>query len=350
MGNIVSHPGISGKEKQMIKQRLMITRLLIVLMLLTCISGAAWAEEKTSFTLAQSPERVSAGQTIEVIVNGNNLKDLYAYEVVLTFDPAIVELETAESKLEGFFIPPKTENNKTTIAFTKIGKKAGENGSIPLCTVAFKGKSEGNAAIKIASVKALDTKLAAVVYVGGSYAAKTFTDLAGYEWAKMQIEALASMEIINGTSETTFSPGMNITRADFICMLVRALNLNEVIDSNFSDIPTTAYYYKEVGIAKKLGIAMGKGDNLFMPKENISRQDMMVIISRAMKISGKKLDESASDLSGFKDSNKVAAYAVNAAAQLIKAGIVMGNDGNINPAGTATRAETAVIMYRILNQ
>lgn len=321
-----------------------------MLMVLTCISGAAWAEAGTSFTLTQSPKSVSAGQNVEVIINGNSLNDLYAYEAVLTFDPAIVELDKAVSKLEGFFIPPKVENNKITVAFTKIGKNAGQNGSIPLCTITFKGKSKGDAAIKLTSVKALNTKLASTVYTDGINAVKTFTDLAGYEWAKMQIEALASTGAINGTSETTFGPGLNISRADFICMLVRVLKLNEVIDGNFSDIPSSAYYYQEVGIAKKLGIAMGKGDNLFMPKENISRQDMMVIISRAMKISGKQLDNSASDLSGFKDSSKVETYAVNAAAQLIKEGIVMGNNGNINPEGTATRAETAVIMYRILNK
>lgn len=343
-------PVFPGKETQMKKQRLMMTRLLIVLMVFTCISGTVWAEADTSFILTQSPESVSAGQNIEVNINGINLKDLYAYEVVLTYDPAIVELTKAESKLDGFFIPPKAENNKITVAFTKIGKESGENGNIPLCTIGFKGKAGGNAAIKLASVKAVNTKLAAVVYIDGIYAAKTFTDLAGYQWAKTQIEALASMGVINGTSDTTFSPGINITRADFICMLVRAQKLNETIDSNFSDIPSTAYYYQAVGIAKKLGIATGKGDNLFMPKENISRQDMMVIISRAMKISGKQLVGSASDLSGFKDSVKVTDYAVNAAAQLIKAGIIMGNDGKINPNGTATRAETAVILYRMLNQ
>ncbi len=334
----------------MIKQRLMITRLLIVLMVLTCISGTAWAEANTSFTLVQDEGTVSADKTIEVTVNGNNLKDLYAYEVVLTFDPAIVVLDKAESKLKGFFIPPKAEKDKITLAFTKTGKTAGENGSIPLCTIIFKGKSEGNAAIKIASVKALDTKLVAVEYLNGINAVKTFTDLAGYDWAKSQIESLASLGIINGTSETTFSPGTNITRADFICMLVRALKLKETINGNFSDVPSTAYYYQAVGIAKKLGIVMGKGDNLFIPKENISRQDMMVIISRAMKVSGKQLDDSASDLSGFKDASEVAAYARNAVAQLSKAGVIMGNNGNINPAGTATRAETAVIMYRVLNR
>lgn len=332
------------------KQGFIITRLMVVLMAFTCISGTAWAEAGTSFTLEQNPKSVSAGQNVEVIINGNGLSDLYAYEAVLTFNPAVVELDKAASKLDGFFIPPKVENNKITVAFTKIGKNAGENGNIPLCTIAFKGKSGGDAAIKLTSVKALDTKLTGVVYIDGINALRTFTDLVGYEWAKMQIEALASAGVINGTTETTFSPGMNITRADFICMLVRALKLNEVIDSNFSDVPSDAYYYQAVGIAKKLGIATGRGDNLFMPKEKISRQDMMVIISRALKVSGKQLDESTSDLKGFKDSSEVADYAVNAAAKLIKEGIVMGNNGNINPEGTATRAETAVIMYRVLNK
>ncbi|WP_419822933.1 S-layer homology domain-containing protein [Anoxybacterium hadale] len=329
------------------KQWFMITRLLIVLMVLTCVSGTAFADTGTSFTLAQNPEHVTAGQKIEIIINGNNLKDLYAYEAILTFDPAIVELDKAESKLDGFLMPAKAENNKITVAFTKIGKKTGENGSIPLCTIAFKAKAEGDAAIKLTSVKALDPKLTAVVYGDGI---KTFTDLTGYNWAKTQIEVLASKGIINGTSETTYSPGLNITRADFMCMLMRAMKLDNAIDSNFSDVPSTAYYYQAVGTAKKLGIAMGKGDNLFLPKEKISRQDMMVIIARAMKITGKKLDDSATDLSGFNDSSKVAPYAVNAAAQLVKAGIVTGNNGAINPEGTATRAETAVIMHRILNQ
>jgi hypothetical protein len=332
------------------KQWFMITRLLIVLMVFTCVSGTAFADAGTSFTLEQNPEHVSAGQKIEIIISGNNLKDLYAYEAILSFDPAIVELDKAVTKLDGFLMPAKAEQNKITVAFTKIGKKSGEKGSIPLCTIAFKAKADGNAAIKLTSVKALDPKLTAVVYLNGVSAVKTFTDLTGYDWAKMQIESLAAMGVINGTSETTFGPEMNITRADFMCMLMRAMKLDNAIDSNFSDVPSAAYYYQAVGTAKKLGIAMGKGDNLFMPKEKISRQDMMVIIARAMKITGKKLDDSATDLSGFKDSSKVAPYAVNAAAQLVKAGIVTGNNGAINPEGTATRAETAVIMYRILNQ
>lgn len=332
------------------KEKLIIVRLLIVAIIFTCISGTVYAETGTSFSLVQGTETVTDGQKIEIVLNGNNLKSLYAYEAVISFDPAIADYDTAESKLEGFFMPPKVDNGKITTAFTKIGKKAGEQGTIPLCTIAFKTKAQGNANIKLISVKALDPDLTAVSYNYEVNAVKTFADLAGYEWAKMEIEALATSGIIKGTSDTTFSPGSNTTRADFICLLVRALKFSADIDANFIDVAQSDYFYNEVGIAKKLGIALGTGDNLFKPRESISRQDMMVLVSRAMKIAGKQLDESASDLSKFTDSAEVAPYAVGPVAQLVKEGIIQGSNGRINPKGTAIRAEAAVIIYRILNK
>lgn len=333
------------------KCKLIIVYLLITSMIIICMSGVVYAEGETAFTLSQSSESAEPGQGLEITVNGQNLKGLYAYEAVISFDPEVVVLDKAESKLEGFFIPPMVDGGKMTVAFTKTGKKAGEQGSMPLCTIVFKGKAQGNANIKLVSVKALDPSLTATIFDNNvSSLVKTFTDLAGYDWAKMQIEALAAQGIIKGTSETTFSPGNNITRADFICLLVRSLKLTADVDGNFSDVVQSDYFYNEVGIAKKLGVALGIGDNQFKPRENISRQDMMVYVSRAMKIAGKKLDESASDLSKFSDYGEVAPYAASAIAQLVKEEIIMGSNGRINPEGTATRAETAVIMYRILNR
>ncbi len=351
MGMETSSSRVPGnKEITMKSAHLIVICLLTVVLTMICMSGAAYAEGETGFSLMQSVNDASPGQMLEITLNGNNLKNLYAYEAVITYDAAVVEVDKAESKLEGFFIPPKTKDDgKMVIAFTKIGKKDGEKGSLPLCTIAFKGKTQGNANIKLVSVKALDPNLTASVYNGTS-PSKTFTDLEGYKWAKMQIEALAEQGIIKGTSETTFSPELNITRADFICLIVRALDLSAEVDSNFSDAAQTDYFYKEVGIARKLGVVEGVGDDKLLPREKISRQDMMVCVSRAMKIAGKKLDESASDLSMFSDSGEVAKYASSAAAQLVKEGIIMGSGGVINPKGTATRAETAVIIYRILNK
>ncbi|WP_438448431.1 S-layer homology domain-containing protein [Gorillibacterium sp. sgz5001074] len=323
-----------------------IAGLLLALLLAACIPGVVYADGDTAFTLSQSSERVLPDQTLEVTIHGSNLKGLYAYEALITFDSDMVELDKAESKLEGFFIPPKAANGKMTIAFTKIGKKAGEQGDVALSRIVFKGKASGSAHIKLESVKALDPSLTAAVYRYGA----AFDDLGGYEWARMQIESLAASGIIKGTSAAAFSPGEAITRADFMCLLVRALQLHAEPDGQFDDVEPSDYYDREVGIARKLGIAQGIGDNRFDPGGRISRQDMIVLATRAMKKAGRMLDEPASDLGGFRDSEEVAAYAVNALGQMHKAGIIQGHNGMIKPNDTATRAEAAVILYRLLNK
>ncbi|MNV38537.1 Endo-1,4-beta-xylanase A precursor [compost metagenome] len=326
------------------KGKMTIAICLIALFLTAWMPGAGYAEEEAGFTLIEKKESASPTQSLEFTLNGSNVKDLYAYEALITFDPNFVELDKAESKLKGFFIPPKATEGKMTIAFTKIGSVKGETGNTALSTITFKVKSQGNANIKLVSVKAVDARLSATVYNYGT----GFNDLAGYDWAKKEIEALASVGIIKGTSDTSFSPGANVSRADFVSLLVRALKLDGEADGNFNDVGPSDYFYKEVGIAKKLGIAQGTGDNRFDPKKSISRQDMMVVAARAMKIAGKMLDESDSDLSRFSDASEVAPYAVAPLAQLIKKEIILGDNGKVNPKDTAVRAQAAVIIYRIL--
>ncbi|CAM4426448.1 hypothetical protein FHS16_003711 [Paenibacillus endophyticus] len=176
-----------------------------------------------------------------------------------------------------------------------------------------------------------------------------FTDVnSQYDWANDAIAVLAKQGIINGTSATTFEPGKRITRADFMEMLVRMLDLKADVTSNFSDVSANDYYYKALNIVKALGIANGTGDNKFNPRDFISRQDMMVLISRAMEVTN-KLDLSGmpADLNGFKDKLSIAPYAIDAAAEMVKAGIIQGNGSALNPKGQATRAETAQMIYRL---
>lgn len=172
-----------------------------------------------------------------------------------------------------------------------------------------------------------------------------------FSWASEAIDALYEKGIIKGTSETTFDPGKNITRADFIVLLVRALGLKADIDSNFADVDKNAYYYEAVGIAKKLGIATGIDGINFNPRGEISRQDMMVLAARALKAVNKlSTNGNVEDLNSYTDVAKVAGYAADSVAALVKEGIVKGSGNSINPTGTATRAETAVIVYRIYNK
>lgn len=184
-----------------------------------------------------------------------------------------------------------------------------------------------------------------------AYEFKTFDDAGVYPWAQLPIEVLASKGIINGASESMFAPAEKITRADFLVLLVKTLGITADFNDNFSDIGKSDYYYEALGIAKKLGITNGAGNNTFNPKEYISRQDLMVLSARALKIAGAIAAQgSAEDIQQFSDKSAVASYAVEGIAAMVKEGIVSGNGDFLNPQVNATRAETAAIMYRIFNK
>lgn len=180
------------------------------------------------------------------------------------------------------------------------------------------------------------------------YKPMSFADLAPVEWARKPIEVLASKGIISGTSDTSFQPIANISRADFMILLTKSFEFNALVHTNFRDVQPTDYYYEAVGIAKQLGLADGQGEDLFNPNEQITRQDMMVLLSRAMNIAGRQLAKgTGSDLDAFGDKSRVASYAVNDVAALMKSGFVEGSGSMLNPIGYATRAEAAVLLYRI---
>ncbi len=180
---------------------------------------------------------------------------------------------------------------------------------------------------------------------------KTFTDVDNTHWAKKTIEILASKGIARGTADKTFAPNESITRGDFMAMLVRVLGVNALTTENFSDIKITDINFKEIAIAKKLGITNGVGNNMFKPDEYITRQDLMVLTDRALTVV-KKIKEkgTAADLEKFSDKSKIAGYARDSVATMIKEGILIGSASEINPAGNTTRAEAATIVYRIYNK
>lgn len=181
---------------------------------------------------------------------------------------------------------------------------------------------------------------------------RTFDDLGSVTWARKQIEVMASKGVILGTSGSTFSPKQEITRADFIQLLVTTFGLSAKFDSNFTDVQSTDYYYNAVGIAKKLSVTEGFGDNRFEPSAKITRQEMMTLTARAMRIADKlkTLDEDAAYLANFKDASKVSAYAAASVASLIKHGVVSGDGKNLSPLSHTTRAEAAVILYNAYHQ
>lgn len=176
-----------------------------------------------------------------------------------------------------------------------------------------------------------------------------FTDIgSSYAWASDAVAYLYSIGVVKGTGDLKYHPSDNVTRADFLVMLARAFDLNSNTTDNFSDVPPGAYYYSAVAAAKHLGIASGSGGK-FHPSSSLSRQDAMVFLMRTLKVRGIALTPGTSaDLSGFSDAANVSDYAVTAMATLVKAGILTGSGGKLNPQAGITRAEMAVILYKVL--
>ena len=121
--------------------------------------------------------------------------------------------------------------------------------------------------------------------------------------------------------------------------------------SNFADVEPGTYYYETIGIAKKLGLASGVGDNRFNPRKHISRQDMMALTASALeKSKGLAATEGSGVLDKFNDKDDVAGYAVTSLATLVDEGLIAGNGNNLNPRRQTTRAEAAVFLHRIYNK
>ena len=176
-----------------------------------------------------------------------------------------------------------------------------------------------------------------------------FTDLGNHAWAADAINALADEGIIKGTSKTTFSPASKITRADFAILLVRAFGLSSDNEENFADVAASDYFAKELAIARNTGIVGGIGDNKYAPKNFITRQDMMVIVYRALIALGKIEKRNDTQVVPYDDFDLVAEYAKEAVSALVTAGLVNGKNSLIAPLDNTTRAEVAVLIKRILD-
>lgn len=175
-----------------------------------------------------------------------------------------------------------------------------------------------------------------------------FEDMANHPWAVEAVNALSAKGIVNGVSKTEFDPARQVNRADFTLMLTRLTGKTAEVTDNFADVTADKYYYKEIGMAKALGIAAGRGDNLFDPTGIVSRQDMAVMAYRVLKADG-KMEHPASTgaLNKFADSGEAADYAREALEAFVEKGLLSGDGGNLRPTGGATRAEAAVLLWRI---
>ncbi|MBT2289010.1 bifunctional 2',3'-cyclic-nucleotide 2'-phosphodiesterase/3'-nucleotidase [Paenibacillus albidus] len=181
--------------------------------------------------------------------------------------------------------------------------------------------------------------------------ALTFKDLGKVAWAKEAIESLYEKGIIKGLDANNFAPAKNVTRAEFVTMLVRALNLQATgAASKFSDVKADAWYTEYIAAAVQAELVKGTGNGKFEPGREITREEMAIMVANALKEKLQPVDNNA-ELSKFGDKASIASYAKESVAQLTKLDIINGvGAAKFAPKSIANRAQAAVIVYRMLEQ
>lgn len=173
-------------------------------------------------------------------------------------------------------------------------------------------------------------------------------------WAGAVIKELSSKWIIGATNGSYYGPNQKITRAEFAELVAKGLGLkgDQTAARRFRDIRggdlTSAY----IGAAAEAGIITGNTDGTFKPESEITREQMALMMVRAMNYGGKTVSlqsSAATTLSKFKDSNKI--QSKDSVAKAVQEGIIQGMTARtFEPQGNATRAQAAVMLKRVLDK
>lgn len=153
--------------------------------------------------------------------------------------------------------------------------------------------------------------------------------------------------VVAGTTETTFSPSEEVTRAQIVAFLYRlAGSPASGTQVPFTDVSAKAYYAQALAWAVEQKIAYGVSATAFEPDRAVTREEFVSFLYRYAQLQG-NIDGEPADLSGFQDAASVSAWAKNAVEWAVRQGIAVGVETDVlAPQGTATRAQAIAFLYR----
>ena len=207
-----------------------------------------------------------------------------------------------------------------------------------------------------------------------------YTDVTEANWFYEAVTYVTENGLVDGETETTFAPSADMTRADMIVALYRMAGSPEVTGENpFTDVAADADYYAAVIWGTSNGVINGTSETTFSPDDSLQRQAFATMLYRYAELmaadettdetapaEGETADETvpaeeltpaeevpaeetgAEDvLAQFTDADQIQNYAREAMAWAVTVGLFEGNaDGALNPRGNATRAEVATLIMR----
>ncbi|MCR8632403.1 S-layer homology domain-containing protein [Paenibacillus radicis (ex Xue et al. 2023)] len=182
-----------------------------------------------------------------------------------------------------------------------------------------------------------------------------FNDTASVkEWAGRQIEVAAAKGILEGRAAGEFVPNGTVTRAEFAKLIVNTFGLeNPTATESFDDVNDSDWFKPYVAAAVKSGLVNGRTDTKFDPNGKITRAEMATIAARALTSVNQlnPVSDVNGALKGFSDASSINESLKAGVALSAAQGIIVGEaDGTFNPNSDSTRAQAAVIIYRLLNK
>ena len=164
-------------------------------------------------------------------------------------------------------------------------------------------------------------------------------------WAEGYVTRLSNMKIVAGYPDGTYKPENNVTRAEFVKLVVGAFSLSAEGSVSFGDVYTTDWYKPYIDIAATLGVVNG-ADGMFKPNDYITRQDASLILYRALSLKFEIPDGAVF----FSDEVDVAEYASMAIRSMAAQKIITGYaDGSFGPKENTSRAQAATLISRALD-
>lgn len=336
----------------------------ISMALVLMVPSVVMAATTTAFDFDKDEIITRVNNEFVLTLEGLEVKDLYGFEVALSYDETDVAIvgKPSVTAIEGFSVGPKRANDdKVYFGCTQIGTKSGINGNIDLGELTFKVKSEGEHTITLESVTVVDSKMKSVKYpveekvtvkaAPGVDASASLKDITGH-WAEESIRKVVNAGYMIGKTETLFNPKDNLTRGEMAVILNRIVGGKEVAANSFKDIQGDEWYAESILKMSAKGLIKGYEDSTFRPKNNITRAETIALLARKAQSEYTYQDPKSIDtiLDQYKDATQVPTWARAEVAWSIESEIIKGDSSNkLNMKSNITRAEFAVILCRLLN-
>ncbi|WP_226000303.1 S8 family serine peptidase [Paenibacillus sp. BJ-4] len=237
-----------------------------------------------------------------------------------------------------FTVPGQIDSNTAGVLYTA-------NGNVYPVPSVFTKQADGSTVVKV-SRPGFSTYAAATRPV-------SFEDIST-SYAQSEIQSLANKLLINGTTDTTFSPKKNVTRAEFAALVTRALGLTPGTAAPFSDIPAGSWYTGDVAAAYEAGLITGRNSDKFDPNAHISRQEIAVILGKAVDLLQIKAAVDGPTRTPYHDASSFAGYAKDSIEKVSAAGIINGetiqSSSYFKPNAPTTREASAKVLHVLLQK